>query len=105
MFYATELFDVLGDGANSALLDTAIVGAVNVGSTILAIVLVDRYAVLSAYSRTACNALPLHLIVQLLHCSQCIAISALQSVQLLHCSLRSASIAVTAFPCFGQTVC
>ena len=43
MFYATELFDVLGDGANSALLDTAIVGAVNVGSTILAIVLVDRY--------------------------------------------------------------
>ncbi|DBB06107.1 TPA: species-specific tRNA processing [Trebouxia sp. C0006] len=42
MFYATELFDVLGDGANSALLDTAIVGAVNVGSTILAIVLVDR---------------------------------------------------------------
>ncbi len=45
MFYATELFDVLGDGANSALLNTAIVGAVNVGSTILAIVLVDRYAV------------------------------------------------------------
>ena len=44
MFYATELFDVLGDGANSALLDTAIVGAVNVGSTILAIVLVDRSA-------------------------------------------------------------
>jgi len=34
MFYATELFDVLGDGANSALLNTAIVGAVNVGSTI-----------------------------------------------------------------------
>jgi len=50
MFYATELFDVLGDGANSALLDTAIVGAVNVGSTILAIVLVDRYAVPSAHS-------------------------------------------------------
>ncbi|KAL0044379.1 hypothetical protein WJX82_003170 [Trebouxia sp. C0006] len=42
MFYATELFNVLGDGANSALLDTAIVAAVNMGSTILAIVLVDR---------------------------------------------------------------
>ncbi|DBA92501.1 hypothetical protein WJX77_004796 [Trebouxia sp. C0004] len=42
MFYATELFDVLGDGANAALLNTAIVGAVNVGSTILAIILVDR---------------------------------------------------------------
>ena len=44
MFYATQLFDVLGDGSNSALLDTAIIGAVNVGSTILAIVLVDRLA-------------------------------------------------------------
>ncbi|DBA92500.1 hypothetical protein WJX77_003482 [Trebouxia sp. C0004] len=42
MFYATQLFDVLGDGANAALLNTAIIGAVNVGSTILAIVLVDR---------------------------------------------------------------
>ena len=42
MFYATQLFDVLGDGANAALLDTAIIGAVNVGSTILAIILVDR---------------------------------------------------------------
>ena len=45
MFYATQLFSVLGDGANAALLNTAIVGAVNVGSTILAIILVDRYAV------------------------------------------------------------
>ena len=45
MFYATQLFNVLGDGANAALLNTAIVGAVNVGSTILAIILVDRYAV------------------------------------------------------------
>ena len=42
MFYATQLFDVLGDGANAALLDTAIIGAVNVGSTIIAILLVDR---------------------------------------------------------------
>ena len=62
MFYATELFDVLGDGANSALLDTAIVGAVNVGSTILAIVLVDRYlaAPCSSYAclcvSPSCNA-------------------------------------------------
>ena len=42
MFYATQLFNVLGDGANAALLDTAIIGAVNVGSTIIAILLVDR---------------------------------------------------------------
>ena len=42
MFYATQLFDVLGEGAKSSLLNTAIVGAVNVGSTIIAIVLVDR---------------------------------------------------------------
>ena len=42
MFYATQLFVVLGQGAKSSLLNTAIVGAVNVGSTIIAIVLVDR---------------------------------------------------------------
>ena len=42
MFYATQLFDVLGYGANASLLNTAIIGAVNVGSTIIAIVLVDR---------------------------------------------------------------
>ena len=42
MFYATQLFNVLGQGAKSSLLNTAIVGAVNVGSTIVAIVLVDR---------------------------------------------------------------
>ena len=42
MFYASQLFVVLGAGQNSALLNTAIIGAVNVGSTIAAIVLVDR---------------------------------------------------------------
>ena len=43
MFYASQLFVVLGAGQNSALLNTAIIGAVNVGSTIAAIVLVDRW--------------------------------------------------------------
>ena len=42
MFYAAQLFDVLGYGQDASLLNTAIVGAVNVGSTILAIILVDR---------------------------------------------------------------
>lgn len=42
MFYATQLFAVLGQSGDAALLSTAIVGAVNVGSTIIAIVLVDR---------------------------------------------------------------
>jgi sugar porter (SP) family MFS transporter len=42
MFYASQLFVVLGAGTNAALLNTAIIGAVNVGSTIIAIVLVDR---------------------------------------------------------------
>ena len=42
MFYATQLFAVLGQSGNAALLSTAIVGAVNVGSTIIAIILVDR---------------------------------------------------------------
>ena len=60
MFYATELFDVLGDGANAALLNTAIVGAVNVGSTILAIILVDRYCLLDAVMSCALSC-PLHM--------------------------------------------
>ena len=42
MFYASQLFVVLGAGQNSALLNTAIIGAVNVGSTLAAIILVDR---------------------------------------------------------------
>lgn len=42
MFYATQLFAVLGQDAKASLLSTAIVGAVNVGSTIIAIILVDR---------------------------------------------------------------
>ena len=42
MFYATQLFDVLGYGQKASLLNTAIIGAVNVGSTILAIIIVDR---------------------------------------------------------------
>ena len=81
MFYATELFDVLGDGANSALLDTAIVGAVNVGSTILAIVLVDRYAVPDVYLQLipACQ-LSAKLLTAPCHCtclcSCCIAVCA-----------------------------
>ena len=54
---------------------------------------------IAAYQLSACQ-----------NCSQRLAIAfdctavALQSVQLLHCSLCSASIPVTAFPCFGQTV-
>ena len=55
-FYATELFDVLGDGANAALLNTAIVG-----STILAIILVDRYCLLNAVMSYALSC-PLHMI-------------------------------------------
>lgn len=42
MFYATQLFAVLGQSGDAALLSTAIVGAVNVGSTLIAIILVDR---------------------------------------------------------------
>ncbi len=43
MFYATELFQVLGSGQNASLLNTVIIGAVNVGSTVVAIVMVDRF--------------------------------------------------------------
>lgn len=43
MFYAAELFQVLGSGQNSSLLNTVIIGAVNVASTVVAIVMVDRF--------------------------------------------------------------
>ena len=42
MSYATQLFDVLGYGQSPSLLHTAIIGTVTIGSTILAITLVDR---------------------------------------------------------------
>lgn len=41
-FYAPQLFQAAGQGADAALLSTVITGAVNVGSTVVAILLVDR---------------------------------------------------------------
>lgn len=37
-----ELFEATGSGANAALLQTVIIGVVNVASTVVAIVVVDR---------------------------------------------------------------
>jgi hypothetical protein len=42
MFYAPQLFESVGHGADAALQATVITGAVNVVSTIVAIVAVDR---------------------------------------------------------------
>uniref|UniRef100_A0A383WEJ5 Major facilitator superfamily (MFS) profile domain-containing protein n=1 Tax=Tetradesmus obliquus TaxID=3088 RepID=A0A383WEJ5_TETOB len=42
MFYAPQLFQAAGHSAESALLSTVITGAVNVASTFVAIILVDR---------------------------------------------------------------
>jgi MFS family permease len=42
MFYAPQLFQAAGHSAESALLSTVITGAVNVGATFVAILLVDR---------------------------------------------------------------
>jgi lysylphosphatidylglycerol synthetase-like protein (DUF2156 family) len=42
MFYAPMLFDSLGSGSEAALLNTVIIGAVNVVATIVAIAFVDR---------------------------------------------------------------
>lgn len=42
MFYAPQLFQTVGSGSNAALLNTVIMGAVNVAATIVAIVVVDR---------------------------------------------------------------
>jgi MFS family permease len=42
MFYAPQLFQAAGHSAESALLSTVITGAVNMGSTFVALILVDR---------------------------------------------------------------
>ncbi len=39
---ATELFEATGAGGDAALLNTVIIGAVNVASTVVAILVVDR---------------------------------------------------------------
>jgi SP family xylose:H+ symportor-like MFS transporter len=41
----TELFQTTGSGSNAALLNTVIIGAVNVACTVVAILVVDRWAV------------------------------------------------------------
>lgn len=42
-FYAPQLFQATGLGAEAALLSTVITGAVNVGSTFVAIAVVDHF--------------------------------------------------------------
>lgn len=42
MFYAPQLFSAFGNSQQWALRSTLIIGAVNVGSTIVSIVMVDR---------------------------------------------------------------
>lgn len=48
-----ELFEATGAGADAALLNTVIIGAVNVASTIVAVLVVDRCAL----SSKACTGL------------------------------------------------
>jgi sugar porter (SP) family MFS transporter len=43
IFYAPQLFNSLGSGADSALLSTVIIGAVNVGCTLVAVFGVDKF--------------------------------------------------------------
>lgn len=42
MFYAPQLFESIGHGTKAALLNTVVIGAVNVGSTLVSIVSVDK---------------------------------------------------------------
>jgi hypothetical protein len=42
IFYAPQLFESLGKGTEMALLTTVIIGAVNVGTTVVAMVTVDK---------------------------------------------------------------
>lgn len=43
IFYAPQLFETTGSGGNAALLNTVIIGAVNVASTVVAILVVDKF--------------------------------------------------------------
>eukprot|EP00887_Chlorella_sp_A99_P004783 scaffold4.g4783.t1 len=43
MFYVPVLFSSLGTGRSTALLNTVVIGAVNVGCTIIAVLFVDRF--------------------------------------------------------------
>ena len=47
MFYAPQMFEAAGQAGSDALLSTVIVGAVNVGATLVAISLVDRWVTCS----------------------------------------------------------
>lgn len=42
LFCAAELFEATGSGADAALLNTVVIGAVNVASTVVAVLVVDR---------------------------------------------------------------
>lgn len=46
IFYAPQLFSSLGKGTEAALMTTCIIGAVNVGTTIVALCTVDRWVAL-----------------------------------------------------------
>lgn len=54
-FYAPQLFEAAGQGRDGAMLATVITGAVNVGSTIVAIVLVDRVGRRVGVSACCCS--------------------------------------------------
>ena len=43
MFYAPVLFNTIGFGANATLYSAVIIGAVNIGATVVSIVAVDRF--------------------------------------------------------------
>jgi MFS family permease len=61
MFYAPQLFQAAGHSAESALLSTVITGAVNVGATFVAILLVDRIGRrVSTRWRVSCSSKLLH---------------------------------------------
>jgi hypothetical protein len=42
LFVCAELFATTGSGANAALLNTVIIGVVNVAATVVAILVVDK---------------------------------------------------------------
>jgi len=58
-FYAPQLFESLGSASSAALLNAVVIGAVNVGSTVVSILCVDRFGrralFLGACTGSACS--------------------------------------------------
>lgn len=63
IFYAPQLFSSLGSGASMALINTVIIGAVNIASTFVAILCADRFGRRSLFLEGGVQMLIAHVVV------------------------------------------